>query len=305
MKDSNHKSQGKKKLLAPALLFIFLICFLFGAYKTFSIVYENKHSNTAYQELREQFREEPASQSAVSDLQDNKIVESKNAETNEKITSAESAVASSIQKLPSNNSKKQQTASIISAKKRQPVDVKKLQETYPKMKAWIYAEGTGIDYPIMQTTDNEYYLTHLYNGSKNSNGSIFLDCRNTGMFTDDNTVIYGHHMKSGAMFYPLMKYKSQHFYETHPTMKIYTEDGCYLVELICGTIEDGDHEFVKFNFDDFDDMKEYVDRLKKRSTFKSKATLLSGDKLVSMCTCTFEKKNARYMVLGRIAGRCD
>ena len=83
-------------------------------------------------------------------------------------------------------------------------------------------------------------------------------------------------------------------------MAIYTEEGDYLVELICGTIEDGNHEFVQFNFDDFDDMNGYVDEFKKRSTFESEVTLLPGDKLVSMCTCTYERANARYMLLGKI-----
>lgn len=247
------KSDRKKKLV-PIMLVIFSLGFIFGAYKAVPILYEDKHSDTVYHELREQL----------------------NIDTEASVTKE------------------------YSAKRRQSMDIKNLQETYPKIQAWILAEGTGIDYPIMQTADNEYYLSHLYDGTSNSNGSIFMDYRNTGIFTDDNTVIYGHHMKNGAMFYPLTEYKAQDFYETHPTMMIYTEDGDYLVELICGTIEDGNYEFVKFNFDDFNDMNGYVDELKKRSTFESKVSLLPGDKLVSLCTCTYERENARYMLLGKI-----
>ena len=107
-------------------------------------------------------------------------------------------------------------------------------------------------------------------------------------------------MKNGLMFQPLSEYKEQDFYEAHPTMMVYTTEGDYLVELICGTIEDGNYEFVKFSFDDFNDMSRYVDELKARSTFESEVTLLPGDKLVSMCTCTYERQNARYMLVGRV-----
>lgn len=270
---------GREKHIVPIMLVIFSLGFLFGTYKTFSIIYEDKYSDTAYHELREQLRENSPHQSTLIDLNDDDGAE--NEETENPATG--NAVTAEY-----------------SAKRRQSMDFNNLQETYPEMRAWILAEGTGIDYPIMQTTDNEYYLSHLYDGTSNSNGSIFMDYRNTGMFTDDNTVIYGHHMKNGTMFNPLMEYKAQDFYEAHPTMMIYTEEGDYLVELICGTIENGDYEFVKFSFDDFDDMNGYVDELKKRSTFESSVNLLPGDKLVSMCTCTYERQNARYMLLGKI-----
>lgn len=256
------------------MLVIFFLGFLFGAYKTISIVYEDKYSDTTYHELREQLREKATLPHALSNLHDDDDAENEDTVTS---VTEESSV-----------------------KRRQSVDIENLQETYPNMQAWILAEGTVIDYPIMQAADNEYYLSHLYDGTSNSNGSIFMDYRNNGMFTDDNTVIYGHHMKNGTMFQPLMEYKAQDFYETHPTMMIYTEEGDYLVELICGTIEEGDYEFVQFSFDDFNDMNEYVNELKKRSTFESKVTLFPGDKIVTLCTCTYERKNARYMLIGKI-----
>lgn len=277
MRDHNQKHRkrgGQKKTFVPILLTIFSLGFIIGAYKTISILYEDRHSDTAYHELREQLREQSTTQVDETIPPEEYIVEIEYTET--------------------------EVAEDPSPPKQYSMDIRNLQETYPELKAWILAEGTGIDYPIMQAEDNEYYLNHLYDGTSNSNGSIFIDYRNTGMFTDDNTVIYGHHMKNGAMFHSLTEYKSQDFYEAHPTMLIFTEDGDYLVELICGTIEDGNYEFVKFNFDDFDDMSRYVDELKKRSTFESPVTLLSGDKLVSMCTCTYERQNARYMLVGRI-----
>ena len=253
----------RTKVVFPVLLILFSLGFGIGTYKVITILHEDKYVDTAYNELRVQLREQS--------VKPNGATESSGAVT---------------EGLPS--------------QRQRSLDIRPLQETYPELKAWILAEGTGIDYPIMQAADNQYYLSHLYDGTKNSNGSLFVDYRNTGMFTDDNTVIYGHHMKNGLMFQPLSEYKEQDFYEAHPTMMIYTTEGDYLVELICGTIEDGNYEFVRFSFDDFNDMSSYVDELKERSTFKSEVTLRPGDKLVSMCTCSYERQNARYMLVGRI-----
>ena len=74
-------------------------------------------------------------------------------------------------------------------------DFSSLQAGSPDTVAWITGEDTPIDYPVMHTDNNEYYLSHLYSGEENRYGALFVDCRNTGLFTDPNTVIYGHNMK--------------------------------------------------------------------------------------------------------------
>ena len=149
-------------------------------------------------------------------------------------------------------------------------DFSSLQAGSPDTVAWITGEDTPIDYPVMHTDNNEYYLSHLYSGEENRYGALFVDCRNTGLFTDPNTVIYGHNMKNDAMFGSLIGYKEQAYYEEHPTMTLYTPDGDYTIELLS------------------------------RSTFSSHGTAVPGDRLVSLCTCTYEQNNARYLVVGRL-----
>lgn len=165
---------------------------------------------------------------------------------------------------------------------------------------WLACEGTVIDYPLMHTGNNDFYLKHLYNGEENSSGSLFLDYRNTGTFTDRNTVIYGHNMKNGTMFRTLTNYKSQEYYDEHPILTLYTPNGDYLVELLSGTVEDGTCEFVRFDFATDKELLEYIDALQSRSTFRSEVQAEPGDRLVSLCTCSYEWQNARYMVVGRL-----
>ena len=129
--------------------------------------------------------------------------------------------------------------------------------------AWITGEDTPIDYPVMHTDNNEYYLSYLYSGEENRYGALFVDCRNTGLFTDPNTVIYGHNMKNDAMFGSLMGYKEQAYYEEHPTMTLYTPDGDYTIELLSGTLESGDREFVRFRFESEEDFTGYIQSLQR------------------------------------------
>ena len=80
------------------------------------------------------------------------------------------------------------------------IDFKKLQEINSDVKGWITIENTNINYPILQTNNNEYYLKHDINKKYSSCGSIFLDCDSDASFTKKNTVIYGHNLLNGKMF---------------------------------------------------------------------------------------------------------
>ena len=93
-------------------------------------------------------------------------------------------------------------------------------------------------------------------------------------------------MKNDAMFGSLMGYKEQAYYEEHPTMTLYTPDGDYTIELLSGTLENGDREFVRFRFESEEDFTGYIQSLQSRSTFSSHGTAVPGDRLVSLCTCT-------------------
>lgn len=171
-------------------------------------------------------------------------------------------------------------------------DFSSLQAGSPDTVARITGEDTPIDYPVMHTDNNEYYLSHLYSGEENRYGALFADC--------PNTVIYGHNMKNDAMFGSLMGYKEQAYYEEHPTMTLYTPDGDYTIELLSGTLENSDREFVRFRFESEEDFTGYIQSLQSRSTFSSHGTAVPGDRLVSLCTCTYEQNNARYLVVGRL-----
>lgn len=252
------------------LLLFFGGVFIISAIMAGSIMLEQKAARDAYSDIRQQ-------------------------------TQPYTNVTSSIKNVTESANTETQTPPITENPQRAvTLDFAPLKEINTEIVAWLFAEGTSIDYPVLHTDNNSYYLNHLYTGESNKSGSLFLDYRNTGLFTERNTVIYGHHMNNGSMFSALELYKEQDFYDNHPTMQLYTPEGDYLIELICGTVEDGNYDFVQFAFVDEEAFTEYIAAQRSRSTFQSNVELSPGDRIVSLCTCSYEWNNARYMIIGRL-----
>ena len=187
-----------------------------------------------------------------------------------------------------------------SAERLVSMDFTELKKINPDITGWIKIEGADVDYPVLRGADNEYYLHRLYDGSEGRSGSIFEDCRNAENFTGDNTVIYGHLMNNRSMFNGIADYKKQSFYDKYPTGLLYTPDGDFLIEFICGTVEDGNFEFVEFSFDCEQAFDNYILPKISASTFVSSVTPEYGDKLISLICCSYEHNNARYMLTGRL-----
>ena len=108
---------------------------------------------------------------------------------------------------------------------------KNLYKTNKNLIGWLKIDDTNIDYPVMQTVNNEYYLDHNTKQEKDKNGTLFLDKDFSITKPSTNYIIYGHHMKSGKMFGDLDNYKDEDFYKKHKTIVFDTiyEEGTYEV----------------------------------------------------------------------------
>ncbi|MBQ5331109.1 MAG: class B sortase [Oscillospiraceae bacterium] len=83
------------------------------------------------------------------------------------------------------------------------------------MVAWLSIDGTNIDYPVMQGSDNVKYLNTDPFGDYSLAGSIFLDCRCSPDFTDDYSLVYGHHMEYGRMFGAIDDFLDEDYLKKH------------------------------------------------------------------------------------------
>ncbi len=180
------------------------------------------------------------------------------------------------------------------------VDFNALRQQNSDIIGWLYSADTVINYPIVQNSDNEYYLTHLFDGTTNKNGCLFADYRNAGDFSDPNTFIYGHHMRNGTMFASLVKYKEQAYYDAHPIMYLLTPDANYRVELFAGYVTDPLNSVYTLGFADAAQFLSYTTTAKASSTFTNDVVLTPEDHVIVLSTCTYEFNDARYVVLGKL-----
>ena len=180
------------------------------------------------------------------------------------------------------------------------VDFKLLNESLPGISAWIKLENTVLDYPIMQGTDNNYFLGHLPDGTKHRSGSIFFDYRNNADLSDKNTLIYGHESRTGDMFGILKSYRKQSFYEANPIIYIYTQEKDYKLLLFAGYLVDSGVESPPLDFRDDAAFISHIEAIKQRSLFRSDVEVSADDRIISLCTCAYDYPNARLVIVGKI-----
>ena len=182
------------------------------------------------------------------------------------------------------------------------VDFEGLLGENPEIIGWIYSEGTNINYPVLQTTDNEKYLDRQPDGTKSRNGSIFMDYICDADFSAFNTLIYGHNRKD-VMFSSLLNYGSQEYYEAHPVIWLLMTDGNYKLDLFAGMVVDPNSRVYLPEFADDEDRRAFINECLAASDFRASVTPEPGDRLVTLSTCNNTYNGMRYVVLG-VLSRC-
>ena len=179
------------------------------------------------------------------------------------------------------------------------VDFDVLLKSNADVIGWIYCEDTPINYPVVQGKDNDYYLSRMIDGTRNSSGTLFADYRNAGDFSDGNTIVYGHNMKNKDMFGTLPNYKKQSYFDEHPVMWLLTPEENYKVELVAGYVTSSTSEIYSFGQTEADVVSQ-MEQAADQSTFLSGFQVSQGDRFVTLSTCSYEYDNARYVLIGRL-----
>lgn len=179
------------------------------------------------------------------------------------------------------------------------VDFESLLADNPDIVGWLYSQDTPINYPLLQAQDNHYYLGRLPDKTKNVNGALFVDYRSASDFSDRNTIIYGHNMRSGNMFGSLKNYCQQDYYEAHPVMWLFLPNQCYKLEVTAGCVVRSDSHFYHVP-DTGENAVKQVREAKALSDFTSNTEPREDDRWVTLSTCSYEFDHARYIVLGRL-----
>lgn len=184
------------------------------------------------------------------------------------------------------------------------VDFDELGKINPDVVGWIYIEGTDINYPVVQGTDNEYYLKHLFGGSYNSAGCIFLDYRCAADFSDRHSILYGHHMNNKTMFGGLVEYKKQAFYDEHSVALLVTPTAYYKIQFFSGYVSDNWSNAWDLTSDDTDHAT-WLSEIQAKSCFETEYIPLTEDRIITLSTCTYEFDNAKFVLHGYISETID
>lgn len=175
------------------------------------------------------------------------------------------------------------------------VDFEKLEETNEDTVAWLKVNGTNIEYPVVQSSDNSYYLKRNFNKQYNSGGWVFADYKNKFDGTDKNIVIYGHNMKDNSMFGTLKNILKEEWYNNAKNYIIdfitQKEEQQYQVFSVYKIKNEDYYIDTEFKNNEFE---KFVETLKNRSIKDFNVEVTKEDSILTLSTCA---NNNEYRVV--------
>jgi len=179
-----------------------------------------------------------------------------------------------------------------------------LSENNPDTYGWLTVEGTNINYPVVQSSDNDYYLNRSFQKKYLPYGAIYVDFICSRRVEDNyNTVIYGHNVTSdGSMFNGVTDFLDAEFFDRHGEIKLYTTDGIFVYEVFSVYETDYAYHYRKTDFTSDEQFGEYINEMKDNSIWQKEGLEVSGsDRMITLSTCTSSLfSTRRYALQGRL-----
>jgi len=179
-------------------------------------------------------------------------------------------------------------------------DMKKLKEINPDFYGWLKVSGTDIEYPVVQTQDNEYYLNYNFNKERSRRGSIFCDYRNDRDISNNrNIILYGRNMLDGSMFCPLVKeYVKEEIFQ-NGIIELTTEDAIYYYQVFSAREEDPTYNYRQTDFDSDEEYIDFLYTMKERSIFHKNIVLDEHSQIITLSTSINDiKRDIRFTIQG-------
>ena len=169
---------------------------------------------------------------------------------------------------------------------------------------WIQIPDTVIDYPVVQSEDEDFYLHHDFFGNSNSNGQIILDNQCDPYTPSYNLIISGHRMNNGSMFAGLAKYQSEDYWEAHRYVHFDTlmSRGVYIV---FGAFYSADYDEYEEGFRYNADIKyrldaiQWLEEIRENQLYDTGVDVQFGDEFITLTTCNYTRRNGRFVLVCR------
>jgi sortase B len=176
------------------------------------------------------------------------------------------------------------------------IDINELKKINSDTIGWLVVDGTNINYPVLKTNDNSFYLTHDFNKNYSIGGWIFMDYRNSSIMDNKNTVIYGHNLINKTAFGSLSSlFTDKWFDNSNHKIIVYTLDGNYTFEIFSVYYKEPESYYLNTNFSSDNDYLFFLKSLKSRSIYDFNVELNSEDKIITLSTCTDNNKGRKVV----------
>ena len=168
-------------------------------------------------------------------------------------------------------------------------------------KMWIQIENTNINYPVVQGSDNDYYLKHNFRKESNISGTVFVESAND-IDNDKNIILYGHNMRNGTMFNNITNYKEESFFNEDNKINIIMNNTLYEYEVFSVYVKNVNEVNLAIGFANEDEFINYAYNESEESLYKKDVDFSAEDNLITLVTCSYEFTDARTIVVAR---RCN
>lgn len=177
------------------------------------------------------------------------------------------------------------------------LDMDALRKVNDNVLGWIYIPDSSVNYPLLAYADNEYGLHHAWDGSENSAGSIFLECKNSRDFSDFNTLIYGHNNRNGTMFSELVNYSDEEYLNSHRSVYIVTDDWVRRYEVFSVYEADVVSDTYRLYFEDDGRKQSSLDLYTSSTDIETGIIPNTDDHILTLSTCmNYVTNGTRWVV---------
>lgn len=180
-----------------------------------------------------------------------------------------------------------------------------LHEENGDLAGWLSIAGTGIDYPVMQCGDDEYYLHHDFYKEDSKYGCLYVR-EKADLESGTNFVIYGHNMRDGSMFGDLDLYEKENFYQEHPMFSfdtLYEERTYEVIAAFYSQVFRADEEVFKYyqfyEADTQEELDDFYQNIKDLSLYETGVEAAFEDTFLTLSTCACHVEDGRFVVVAK------
>jgi sortase B len=188
---------------------------------------------------------------------------------------------------------------VLTEKKPNP-KFNKLLKQNEEIVGWIKINSTNIDYPVTQASDNLFYLDNDVNKLKNPAGSIFMDYRNLADGDNRNIILYGHDMRTGAMFANLLGYQSKWNFDNKSIIEFDTLYADEKWQIFSAYTTDSHFDYIKTDFRTNEEYLAFLKTIQAKSIHSTSIVLTEADTILTLSTCSAASNDARFVVHAKL-----